>query len=238
MYNSFIDTLAFVPTEVFQNILHFVAFVVPPKITTQQEIVTVGLGETLTISCQATGFPAPTITWKKDRGQGALNTRPYSFSNNRGNLHINSTREGDSGIYSCIASNMVGVQSKDIIVKVQEPPRIVGEFTGSGSQSIQQVNGGVIPLECPTTGYPKPQVVWFKDNQILDPLDVDIDGNGTLYLNNVSPQDSGEYVCMAVNDAGNTSITFQVSIIGKCLIPIYLSHLTLFLYVDYCSKNI
>ncbi|XP_030853395.1 hemicentin-1 isoform X1 [Strongylocentrotus purpuratus] len=185
---------------------------IPPKTSTQQEVVTIGLRQSVTLRCQAAGFPAPTISWRKDNLPIPLSTRAFSISSNGGSLTINSTREGDSGIYSCIASNEVGEQSLDILLKVQEPPIILGELEVNRMQHVQLVEGDDIELPCPTTGYPKPRVAWFRDNRILSPPEYKIKDDGTLVIPGAMPFDAGVYTCSAVNEAGNSSISINVTV--------------------------
>ncbi len=69
----------------------------------------------------------------------------------------------------------------------------------------RQVNAGMtVNMECKAPkGLPEPTVWWEKNNvQIFPSKNVQIHANGTLEISNVSLQDSGDYLCVAKNDAG------------------------------------
>nr|XP_054769474.1 hemicentin-1-like [Lytechinus pictus] len=185
---------------------------IPPNISTQQEIVTIGPHQSVTLRCRATGFPGPTISWRKDNIPILFSTQSFSISSDGGSLTINSTREGDSGIYSCVANNEVGERSLDILLKVQEPPSILRAPHKTGPLHVQLVEGDDIELHCPTTGTPTPRVAWFRDNRILSPPDYKIRDDGTLVIPGAMPFDAGVYTCRAVNVAGNTSLTINVTV--------------------------
>ncbi|XP_072176576.1 hemicentin-1-like [Diadema setosum] len=187
---------------------------VPPRVSTEREVMTIRRYQSVTLQCEAIAFPAPTITWLKDGVR--VSTRPgVTIRNGGGDLHLNSTREGDSGIYTCVASNDVGTQSLDILLKVQEPPVV---YLRDDLQHVQVVAGGDISLDCPTTGYPKPEVNWFKNDRLLSRDEVDIDEDNTLFIPAASVEDAAKYTCLAINDAGNSSISVNVSVSVKPVI--------------------
>lgn len=57
---------------------------------------------TLSISCQADGFPTPTVTWLKGNSQLPSGR---SMVSDDGTLTIWGTKKGDSGTYNCVASS-------------------------------------------------------------------------------------------------------------------------------------
>ena len=68
-------------------------------------------GEPLMIKCHASGFPTPSIKWKrlgKTIGDQAL--------------YFNSLKRSDGGVYLCEAYNQAGKDSKEIIVRVNDSP--------------------------------------------------------------------------------------------------------------------
>lgn len=62
-------------------------------------------GETISLSCQATGFPPPTFTWTK----GGLPVS-VSFTSGEGNhmLNVPLANTLSEDVYACIATNNVG----------------------------------------------------------------------------------------------------------------------------------
>ncbi|XP_048868536.1 obscurin-like isoform X15 [Brienomyrus brachyistius] len=79
--------------------------------------------------------------------------------------------------------------------------------------------GQTVKLACKVIGTPKPSVTWYKDGRPIevDPHHIiieDPDGSCTLILDNLTADDSGQYMCFAVSSAGSASslgkITVQV----------------------------
>ncbi|XP_058878961.1 obscurin-like isoform X15 [Acipenser ruthenus] len=77
--------------------------------------------------------------------------------------------------------------------------------------------GETVKLACKVTGTPKPVITWYKDGRAVevDPHHIiieDPDGSCTLILDNLTADDSGQYMCFAASTAGNAST------LGKILV--------------------
>ncbi|XP_051970786.1 obscurin-like [Xyrauchen texanus] len=77
--------------------------------------------------------------------------------------------------------------------------------------------GQTVKLACSVTGAPKPQVTWYKDGRAVeaDPHHIiieDPDGSCTLILDNMTADDSGQYMCFATSSAGNASTLGKVTV--------------------------
>lgn len=92
-----------------------VSFSVPPTIHVQPKDTNVTNGYSLTLNCEATGFPQPVVSWQKD-GQ-AVDTSHVTLLSN-GSLYIFSTVMQDAGQFSCKASNSAGsaTVSADVVI--------------------------------------------------------------------------------------------------------------------------
>ena len=113
----------------YSMISYFV--LVPPNIRAPLENTTTVIteGDTTTITCEAVGYPPPTIEW--DRTNGALSARVSvsdSVSAPTGNGNVTSVSENltltngnreDTGLYECSASNSVGSDNRNTSVTVQ-----------------------------------------------------------------------------------------------------------------------
>lgn len=76
-------------------------------------------GSNITLQCQVRGYPVPAVTWFKD--QMRLNVNDRVSMNADGGLFIKGLTSGDSGVYTCEALNDMGMDRKQVDIKVQEP---------------------------------------------------------------------------------------------------------------------
>ncbi|XP_028282669.1 obscurin isoform X14 [Parambassis ranga] len=77
--------------------------------------------------------------------------------------------------------------------------------------------GQTVKLACKATGVPKPTVTWYKDGRAVeaDPHHIiieDPDGSCTLILDNMTADDSGQYMCFATSPAGNASTLGKITV--------------------------
>ena len=89
----------------------------------------IGEVNTTTITCEALGYPPPTVVWS--RTNGTLSDRvsvsdsvsvPTGYGNVTRvsvNLTITNASREDSGVYMCSANNSVGSNSENINITVQ-----------------------------------------------------------------------------------------------------------------------
>lgn len=81
----------------------------PPSIEASQ-------GDSLTLDCETTGNPSPTITWLRDSEPLPSNSR-ISVSP-EGLLSFTSLYFSDEGSYTCIVNNSVGSTSANTLITV------------------------------------------------------------------------------------------------------------------------
>uniref|UniRef100_A0A3B4ZDS6 Obscurin, cytoskeletal calmodulin and titin-interacting RhoGEF a n=1 Tax=Stegastes partitus TaxID=144197 RepID=A0A3B4ZDS6_9TELE len=77
--------------------------------------------------------------------------------------------------------------------------------------------GQTVKLACKATGVPKPAITWYKDGRTVeaDPHHIiieDPDGSCTLILDNMTADDSGQYMCFASSSAGNASTLGKITV--------------------------
>ncbi|XP_012506771.1 PREDICTED: follistatin-related protein 4 [Propithecus coquereli] len=94
--------------ELFQT--HVLQVNVPPVIRVYPETQAQEPGVAASLRCHAEGIPTPRITWLKN-GMDVSNqmSKQLSLLANGSELHIGSVRYEDTGAYTCIAKNEVGV---------------------------------------------------------------------------------------------------------------------------------
>ncbi|XP_057580791.1 hemicentin-2 [Hippopotamus amphibius kiboko] len=168
-------------------------------------------GQSLTLECDANGFPAPEITWFKD-GHQIPEVGSHRLLDGARALHFPRIQEGDSGLYSCWAENQAGTVQRDFNLLVLIPPSMLG---AQAAQEVLGLAGAGVELECRTSGVPTPQMEWTKDGQPVLPGDPHIqlqeDGQ-VLRITSSHLGDEGRYQCVAFSPAGQQAKDFQLRI--------------------------
>ena len=92
-------------------------------------------GSTLELSCDASGIPAPTLTWLRDGKELARSAR-VSPSPAAGRLAIKSVVSADAGVYTCLFKNPVAQISHAIRVVVKGRSRVASALDESSHDHI------------------------------------------------------------------------------------------------------
>ena len=77
-------------------------------ITTQPQVGPVTEGDNVTLSCNASGGPLPTITWTRDGSVLNSSVPRISLEAESRELTITNISRADSGEYRCVANNSEG----------------------------------------------------------------------------------------------------------------------------------
>lgn len=83
--------------------------------------------------------------------------------------------------------------------------------------------GNMLRLRCPSFGNPRPNITWYKNNE--EPkrtLGTVVMSKWTFRLEDLVPEDSGNYTCVVCNELGCINRTSKVEIVGECRIFIFL----------------
>ncbi|GCB63159.1 hypothetical protein scyTo_0013159, partial [Scyliorhinus torazame] len=97
---------------------------------------------TLTLTCETWATPAPALRWYKD-GQLLAGTEHLQIRAEGHVLQIKHTRVSDTGVYTCVATNVAGEDEKDFHVNIQgshilQIPRVRAK--DAGRYTCQAVN--------------------------------------------------------------------------------------------------
>ncbi|TRY98979.1 hypothetical protein DNTS_001245 [Danionella cerebrum] len=100
--------------------------------------------------------------------------------------------------------------------KLQRKP----EFTKTPSD-VKVLEGSTVHFSCLITGYPDPEVVWLRDEELLElqdgcvTVDYEENGNCMLTLKSVSLSHSGRYSCKATNALGEALCSATLTVQGE-----------------------
>ncbi|XP_075981813.1 hemicentin-1-like [Anticarsia gemmatalis] len=179
----------------------------PPKLTDVIEEADspkeVKVGEKVLLSCKASGVPPPVTVWTKD-GRPIVYTDNISL-NEAKELSIDRVSAEDSGIYTCNVTSPLGSTHRNFTVNVYEPPSIPAPVS-----SVQEaLEGQLVQLPCTAHGVPTPELTWTRNGEPIG-KEKHVEGFGLRFIPKLS--DSGEYTCTAVNEHGNTSVTYTLDV--------------------------
>ena len=120
--------------------------IVAPQIATQPQGGPVIEGQNVTLSCNASGNPVPTITWTRNSSVLTSSVPRISFGAESRELTITSINRADSGEYRCVANNSEGnVTSDAATLDVQcEYTSCPFEYDMTGKTSTSVVTRGLL----------------------------------------------------------------------------------------------
>uniref|UniRef100_A0A674MA46 DCC netrin 1 receptor n=1 Tax=Takifugu rubripes TaxID=31033 RepID=A0A674MA46_TAKRU len=167
--------------------------------------VTALLGTDVVLECSVSGYPTPSIQWRK--GEELIQSWNKKYSLLVGsNLLIRSVTDDDSGSYSCTAANRNQNITAQAELGVLVPPQFLNYPTNTFAYESTDIE-----LECAVTGNPPPTVRWVKNGEEVIPSDYFqiVDGSNLQILGLVK-SDEGFYQCVAENSAGSSQAMAQL----------------------------
>ncbi|XP_022215231.2 Down syndrome cell adhesion molecule-like protein Dscam2 isoform X3 [Drosophila obscura] len=163
------------------------------------------LGNTISINCEAEGYPIPAITWFKGQGKASKDFKPLSMRNH--SLLLNLATDNDEGYYMCRATNEIGAGLKKIIrINVNEPARFE-----QPARNISSRRNDPVTLDCHAKGDEPITIGWTHNNGRIDlnnfrfsiaEMKTDKGVDSQLTIGHSDRHDSGVYRCVAENPYG------------------------------------
>ncbi|XP_042112882.1 neurofascin isoform X4 [Ovis aries] len=167
---------------------------VPPRmLSPRNQLIRVILYNRTRLDCPFFGSPIPTLRWFKN-GQGSnLDGGNYHVYEN-GSLEIKMIRKEDQGIYTCVATNILGKAENQVRLEVKDPTRI---YRMPEDQVAKR--GSTVQLECRVKHDPslKLTVSWLKDDEPLYISNRMKKEEDSLTIFGVAERDQGSYTCVA-----------------------------------------
>ena len=102
--------------------------------------------------------------------------------------------------------------------EVQQEASAIPKFT-KDLEDQEAIDGSTVTFECGVTGKPEPKIQWYKDGKVIkNTVDFKQTYDGTtakLVLAEILPEDSGEYECVATNQAGEDYVIAKLTVTGE-----------------------
>ncbi|KAM8768181.1 neural cell adhesion molecule 1b isoform 2-T2 [Acanthopagrus schlegelii] len=198
---------------------------VKPKITYIVNQSTSEMAEQVTLTCEASGDPTPTISWSYGErvfteGEQASWTRPEQHKSLDGNVVVRSdarvssltlkyVKYTDAGQYLCTARSAIGEDEQTANLEVRYAPKI------HGSVAVYTWEGNAVNISCEVKAHPSDiSIMWLRDGlQLPNSNTTNIKifrtpSSSYLQITPDSENDFGSYNCTASNEMGTESKEF------------------------------
>ncbi|XP_027979368.1 myelin-associated glycoprotein isoform X2 [Callorhinus ursinus] len=171
----------------------------PPVIVEMNASVEAIEGSHVSLLCGADSNPLPLLTWMRD---GTVLREAVAESLF---LDLEEVTPAEDGVYACLAENAYGQDNRTVGLSVMYAPR-----KPMVNGTMVAVEGEMVSILCSTQSNPDPILTIFKEKQIL--ATVIYESELQLELPAVTPEDDGEYWCVAENQYGQRATTFNLSV--------------------------
>ncbi|GAB6026375.1 hypothetical protein CHUAL_012578 [Chamberlinius hualienensis] len=184
---------------------------VPPDILDQESspsTVKVREGSNVSLICKASGYPEPTMMWRREDNEPILLSKKQVLTLDGEFLNVSKVSRNHMGAYLCIASNGVPPAiSKRIMLDVEFSPII-----SIPNQLVGALPGSEVMLECSTEAFPKSINYWARGpGMIMTNNKYETVTMESLYriimklkIKSLTHNDYGNYKCIAKNYLGET----------------------------------
>ncbi|XP_031793067.1 neurofascin isoform X2 [Sarcophilus harrisii] len=189
---------------------------VPPRmLSPRNQLIKVIHYNRTRLDCPFFGSPIPTLRWFKN-GQGSnLDGGNYQVHEN-GSLEMTMARKEDQGIYTCVATNILGKAENQVRLEVKDPTRIIRV---PEDQVVKR--GSNVVLECRVKHDPtlKLTVNWLKDDEPLYIGNRMKKEEDTLTIFGVADRDQGSYTCMASTELDRDIAKAYLTVLAAQVAP-------------------
>ena len=128
-------------------------------------------------------------------------------------------------MYKVSVKNPLGEVSSEARLTVLMRPAIKCDSRFDGIVEVVAIDQN-LNITCEISGYPKPNVTWFKERD-----EIKVDGVlsrarlefgekfGNLNVKKIERNEGGNYTCVAENEVGKAETTFKVKVLSVPLAP-------------------
>ncbi|XP_035528153.1 immunoglobulin superfamily member 10-like [Morone saxatilis] len=194
----------------------------PPYEETYHWDYNVKVEHALNLTCRVEVFLLSNITWTIGGSNTNLHSEPNTdLQNNTGSatLVIYNVTAEHSGQYICTAQHMNNTlnETVDVAVIYMKKPVITGNTTVEWGQTLN--------LTCSVESFPPSHITWSNlgsNTNLLSEPNTDLQnntGSATLFIRNVTPEHSGQYICTTehLNNTLNETVDVTVTLFPKIL---------------------
>ncbi|TNN67766.1 Myelin-associated glycoprotein [Liparis tanakae] len=156
-------------------------------------------GSSVMLHCEVDSNPSSRISWMFGDQELLWDTASNV------SLSLDDVTPAQEGIYTCLGDNGYGLMNTSLYLSVKYPPR---EPVVNDSMTVQE--GSSLALHCSTLGSPAPTLTWLKDGELVGTITAD--ELSVLQLAEITPQAEGQYRCLAENEHGRASSSFNITV--------------------------
>ncbi|XP_065671591.1 fibroblast growth factor receptor-like 1 isoform X1 [Hydra vulgaris] len=183
-------------------------------------------GNDLILTCMATGEKPLKYTWMYN-GEVIAAKKRLKFAEDQSMLKIKRLRESDAGFYTCTVSNSFGNLSFTYNIKLKSLKSKVPSFPDYEMMLRKQKNiratKQAIKLPCQAHADNGVHYIWLKNGEPFRHVPIQNENTlksenaevGDLIFESLKVNDAGLYTCVAINDFGNISFTYELRILWK-----------------------
>lgn len=194
--------------------------IAPPTLAMQPKNRIIGdLERNVEIPCVATGVPQPRMEWFKDTVPLSKLANPRYKVTMATGLTVRRVQPGDGGVFQCVARNAAG----ETLAYTQLLVSSVAPLFSLLPEDQTVTEGNTAVFRCQTSGAPRPAITWRRGTQVLASGSVQIPRfsllqSGSLQIQPISSQDSGEYTCFASNSESTINSTATLTVLNRTVI--------------------
>ncbi|XP_075326359.1 neuronal cell adhesion molecule-like isoform X14 [Odontesthes bonariensis] len=188
----------------------------PPRVLTPADkVYQVIKNHRALMDCSSFGSPIPKITWFKDSRSSTLDGDPYILHDN-GTLEIDVAQARNSGKYTCVARNILGIYENHVSLEVKEPTRILKQ---PEYKVVQR--GRSVVFECKVKHDTSliPTMTWLKDDGELPDDERLIVDSDSLTISDVTENDAGVYTCIMNTTLDQDSASAELTVVEATPTP-------------------
>ncbi|XP_070539780.1 fibroblast growth factor receptor-like isoform X2 [Ptychodera flava] len=120
----------------------------------------------------------------------------------------------DSGKYTCLAGNAIGIAYQSATLKVKKVP-LAPLFTEELQRNISATVGEDVRVKCPVKGSPRPSIAWLKDGKPIMNNNQYLPTRQGLRILNAKHTDNGTYTCTVSNEHGQIQGNFTLTVYDR-----------------------